>query len=940
MEVLKRNGKLTSFDSKRIRLAISKAFDAVQTIVNEEELNRLCELIITGLKEQFSSLVHIEQIQDRVEQVLAEQGYFPVSRAYILYREEHRKRREERLEQLKEQALHGSLKVTKASGEKEDFSTEKLLLSLERASAGFSRDIDISLVFKEIVKTVYPGITTELLEKAALQALSSYIERDPAYEKVCSRFFLQRIYKEVTRASKRDFLNQQELRDGFIGNIESAVQKGHFDKRLLQFNLKELASHLDFQRDMLLGYRSLETLSERYFYKNENRLQESPQAFWMRVSMGLAINEEQKEERALEFYQTLSRLYFISSTPTLFHAGLDHPQLSSCYLSTVPDDLKMIFKVIGDNAQLSKWSGGIGNDWTPVRATGSRIKSTRVESQGVIPFLKIANDTTVAINRSGKRRGATCAYLETWHLDIEDFLDLRRNTGDERRRTHDMNTANWIPDLFMERVQQRANWTLFSPSETPDLHDLYGKKFKQRYEYYESLAQQGKMEQFRIIEAEKLWKKMLTRLFETGHPWITFKDPSNIRSPQDHQGVIHNSNLCTEITLNNNADETAVCNLGSVNLRLMVNESGLLSRRLKETISTAMRMLDNVIDLNFYPTEEARNSNMRHRPVGLGMMGLQDALFIRRIPFDSQEALEFTDRLTEVYAYHALEASSDLAAERGSYSSFKGSKWDRGILPLDTLDLLEEQRNREISIDRSSTLDWDSLRKRIQLQGLRNSNTMALAPTATISNIAGSYPSIEPIYKNIYVKSNMSGEFTILNPYLVQDLKSAKLWDQEMLDDLKYYDGNLEAIERIPREWKDLYREAFDISPVHMIEMAARRSKWIDQSQSHNVFMRGASGKMLNDIYQTAWEKGLKSTYYLRTLAASQIEKSTLDAKRYGYTQKRNYQQPTGGVSESVESTPAASEYSGAAVMAEISKPASQVDSICSLTDPDCEACQ
>lgn len=921
MNVLKRDGSVVPFQVEKIEKAVGKAFAAQEVVLDEREKAALAARIAEELQLRYRDLFHIEQIQDRVEQVLAEEGYFSVSRAYILYREEHRKQREERLDRLREESLIKGMEIEKRSGKKEAFSAEKLLLSLERACAGFQRDIDLEGLFREVKKSIYPGIPSALLEKAVIQAFAGFMERDPAYEKAAGRFFLQKLYREVSGTSERDHLGQRELRESFVREIKQAVEEGYFDSRLLDFDLSYLGSQLNFQRDYLLGYRALETLSERYYFQLEGRVCESPQAFWMRVAMGLALEEEQKEERALEFYRVISLLFFIPSTPTLFHAGLDHPQLSSCYLSTVPDDLKGIFKVIGDNAQLSKWSGGIGNDWTPVRATGALIKSTRVDSQGVIPFLKIANDTTVAINRSGKRRGATCAYLETWHLDIEDFLDLRRNTGDERRRTHDMNTANWIPDLFMQRVQEGGNWTLFSPSETPDLHDLYGRAFRERYEFYEREAQEGRMAQFKVLEAPKLWRKMLTRLFETGHPWITFKDPSNVRSPQDHAGVVHNSNLCTEITLNNSADETAVCNLGSINLRNMVTPEGLDSQRLKETAATAMRMLDNVVDLNFYPTEEARTANSRHRPVGLGMMGLQDALFIQRIPFESEEALEFSDRITEVISYHALEASSELAAERGSYESFKGSKWDRGILPLDTLDLLEEERGEKVSVDRSKSLDWESLRKRIQVQGLRNSNTMALAPTATISNIAGSFPSTEPIYKNIYVKSNMSGEFTILNPYLIEDLKRKNLWDRKMLDDLKYYDGNLEAMERVPGEIKKLYREAFDISPVHLLEMAARRSKWIDQSQSHNVFMRGASGSLLNEIYLSAWEMGLKSTYYLRTLAATQIEKSTLNAAQYGYTQKRDYQQQAGALAGQI-------------------KPATQVDKVCSLTDPDCEACQ
>lgn len=650
--------------------------------------------------------------------------------------------------------------------------------------------------------------------------------------------------------------------------------------------------------------------------------------------MGLAFNENNKEARAIEFYNVLSKMQFVSSTPTLFHSGTPHPQLSSCYLTTVSDDLSHIFKCIGDNAQLSKWSGGLGNDWTNIRGTGSHIKSTNVESQGVVPFLKIANDVTVAINRSGKRRGATCAYLETWHLDIEDFLDLRRNTGDDRRRTHDMNTSNWIPDLFMKRVEADDDWTLFSPEEVGDLHDSFGKKFEDLYINYERMTNTGEIKKFKKIPAKELWRKMLTRLFETGHPWITFKDPCNLRSPQDHVGVVHSSNLCTEITLNTSAEETAVCNLGSVNLSKHVTEDGKLDRELlEETINTAMRMLDNVVDLNFYPTTEAKNSNMKHRPIGLGIMGLQDALFKLDLPFDSQKALNFSDQLMEQISFHAISASSDLAKERGAYESFKGSKWDRGIFPLDSLTLLEEQRGQNIDVNKITSLDWEGLKAKVKENGMRNSNTMAIAPTATISNIAGCYPCIEPIYKNIYVKANMSGEFTVVNNYLINDLKALNLWSKDMLDKIKYFDGNLDHIEELPEDIKNKYKEAFSIDPVVLLKHTSVRGKWIDQSQSHNVFMQGVSGKKLSEIYTAAWKLGLKTTYYLRTLAASQIEKSTLDANKFGYTQKREYKKVEEGAAvEEQQSVNNKSESTEA--------PGSEVASACSIMDPDCEACQ
>ena len=669
--------------------------------------------------------------------------------------------------------------------------------------------------------------------------------------------------------------------------------------------------------------------------------------------MGLAISEEQREDWAIEFYELMSQRLFVPSTPTLFHAGTPHPQLSSCYLTTVDDDLKHIFKCLADNSQLSKWSGGIGNDWSNIRATGAAIKSTKVESQGVIPFLKIANDVTNAINRSGKRRGATCAYLETWHYDIEDFLDLRKNTGDERRRTHDMNTANWIPDLFMKRVLADDSWTLLSPDEAPDLHRLFGKAFEKRYHHYEEEARQGRIRLFKTVSAKALWRKMLTMLFETGHPWITFKDACNVRSPQDHAGVVHSSNLCTEITLNTSADETAVCNLGSVNLATHVTAAGELDQeQLGRTVRTAVRMLDNVIDINFYPTDEARNSNLRHRPIGLGVMGFQDLLFETNVAFESPAALELADSSMELVAWHAILASSELARERGAYASFKGSKWDRGILPHDTLDLLEAERGQEIDVPRTTRLDWEQVREQIRQHGMRNSNTMAIAPTATISNISGCFPCIEPIYKNIYVKANISGEFTVVNRYLIDDLKRLGLWGQEMLEKLKYYDGNVSRIDEIPAEVKAKYKEAFDIDPIFALRLTAARGKWIDQSQSHNVFLKGTSGKQLSEVYTAAWRLGLKTTYYLRTLAVSQIEKATLDAGKYGFTQLREYATPMAaapGAGSASFDARAPGQASAAAVAmnvsAQVAGESAYADMpsgvpLCRIGDPDCEACQ
>ena len=841
--------------------------------------------------------------------------------------------------------------VKKRDGRTQPLNRDKLMTTLERAGVS-TEPVSVKTILKETVKNIYDGVPTTDLETALILATSTFIERDPGYSRVASRLFRQKIAKEVTKQSLNGDDFETMLRQAFIANIKVGVAKKYLDERLLGFDLEKLAAALVFDRDLLLDYIGIQTLYERYFLHDGPLVLETPQAFWMRAAMGLALLESDKEAWAIEFYHQYSQLLFVSSTPTLFHSGLSHPQLSSCYLSTVEDDLTSIFKVYGDNAQLSKWSGGIGNDWTNIRATGSLIKATQVDSQGVIPFLKIANDVTVAINRSGKRRGATCAYLETWHLDIEDFLDLKRNTGDERRRTHDMNTSNWIPDLFMKRVAADAEWTLFSPSDVPDLHHLYGAAFERRYAFYEQQVAEGKITHFRKIEALKLWRKMLTRLFETGHPWITFKDPCNIRSPQDHVGVVHNSNLCTEITLNNSADETAVCNLGSINLAKFIapdknGVSKLDEGMVAHTLKIGMRMLDNVIDINYYPTVEASNSNFRHRPVGLGLMGFQDALFQLRYPFESPQALEFADRSMELIAYHTILASVELAREKGAYATFPGSKWDRGILPHDTVDLLEKERGVKIDLDRSTTLDWDHVRSQIKKHGMRNSNTMAIAPTATISNIADSYPCIEAIYKNIYVKANMSGEFTVVNTYLVEDLKARGLWNPEMLDKLKYYDGNLSLIPEIPQDLKDLHKEAFEIDPLYLLEMTARRGKWIDQSQSHNVFMKGTRGKMMEQIYLHAWKLGLKTTYYLRTLAASQIEKSTLDAAKYGFTQKRVYQteeqkveSPEPGTQKELPFQPVVSLKTFAALDADPNAVDENGVKLCKIEDPDCEACQ
>ncbi len=919
LKVIKRTGQVVGFDRERIATAISKAVRAtgephVTAVLGNGRLHDLLTDVTTELDDRFVDLYpNVENIQDIVEKHLVKHGLYEVAKRYILYRAEHQKAREERKNRVAERSLLGKLTVVKRDGRAVLFDISEIQEAIQLCAHGFDGEIDPDLIARETVRNVFDGISTADIDRAVLMAASSFIERDPAYAKVAARLFMRRIYREVIGVARS---HEDGYRQAFVRGIRRGVEQGRFDERLLEFNLGRLADALDTARDDLLNFMGVQTLHERYFARAGDALLETPQAFWMRVAMGLALQEDDCNERAVSFYQVMSTLRFVPSTPTLFHAGTTHPQLSSCFLTTVEDDLEHIFKSLADNAQLSKWSGGLGNDWSSIRGTGAHIRSTNVESQGVIPFLKIASDVTLAINRSGKRRGATCAYLETWHLDIEDFLDLRRNTGDERRRTHDMNTANWIPDLFMKRVAEDGDWTLFSPDETPDLHDLYGQAFEKRYLEYERKARAGLLARTGTVSALKLWRKMLSMLFETGHPWITFKDPSNIRSPQDHAGVVHSSNLCTEITLNTSREETAVCNLGSVNLEKHVVDGALQAQTLAATVQTAMRMLDNVIDVCFYPTPEARASNLRHRPVGLGVMGFADALFKLDIPFASREAIAFADRSMELVAHSAILGSSRLAAERGAYSSYRGSKWDRGLLPQDTLDLLEQERGQRIEVPRGGELDWEPVRAHVREHGMRNSNTMAIAPTATISTISGCFPSIEPIYQNVYVKSNISGEFTVANPYLVSDLKQAGLWDRHLFEELKFHDGSVQAIQAIPERLRAKYRTAFEIDPLHCLRMTAVRGKWIDQSQSHNVFMRGTSGQALSDIYRTAWQLGLKTTYYLRTLAASQVEKSTLGS-RYGFTQKR---------------------ANGASAAAPADPQPGRSDA-CDL-DEDCEACQ
>ncbi len=929
LRVVKRTGELVPFDEGRIRGAIMKAVLAISQELLPEKMDVVVCGITDEIKSRFADFYpNVENIQDIVEKHLVKNGLYEISKEYILYRAKRQKERDEEKRKNLEKSSLGKLTARKKGGRLAIFDSKKLGKSIKLAAKGVENDVSVELITNEVLKNAYDGISTGEIERAVIFSSASFIELDPAYGKVAARVFLQKINKEVTGKSSSEHELDSNYRSAFIEGIEKGVQNFLMDKRLLDFDLNFLAKSLKVERDDLFNYTGIQTLYERYFMKLEERRIELPQGFWMRVAMGLALNEKDKNEKAVEFYEAISTMRFVPSTPTLFHSGSTHPQLSSCYLTTVSDDLGHIFKCLGDNAQLSKWSGGLGNDWTNIRATGSWIKATNVESQGVIPFLKIANDVTAAINRSGKRRGATCAYLEAWHLDIEDFLDLRKNTGDERRRTHDMDTAVWIPDLFMKRVINEGNWTLFSPDEAGELHELYGKKFEEKYLEYEKKAISGNLRRHKVLEAQKLWKRMLGMLFETGHPWITFKDPCNIRSPQDHAGIVHSSNLCTEITLNTSSDETAVCNLGSINLEKHVQDGKLDERLLAKTVKTAVRMLDNVIEVNYYPTAEAKNSNMKHRPIGLGIMGLQDAFFKLNLAFDSNEAAKFSDYSMEVIAYNAILSSSEMAKEKDKYESYTGSKWDRGIFPQDTIALLESERGMEVEISKTGALDWSPVREHVKQHGMRNSNVMAIAPTATISTIAGCYPSIEPIYKNIYVKANMSGEFTVVNNYLVDDLKKAGLWGKEMLEKLKNYDGNLQLIEEIPKELREKHKEAFEIDPELCIKMTANRGKWIDQSQSHNIFIKGTSGKKLFDVYMKAFQCGLKTTYYLRSMAASQIEKSTLDSSKYGFTQKREYT----AVAESNSDTTAVQQAAG--------KEATDSPKACLINNPDCEACQ
>ena len=884
LQVIRRNGAAVAFNLDKISIAITKAFLAVegnQSATSQrvrDQVVILSQIVNNALMRRLPAggSIHIEDIQDQVELALMRKGNHDVARAYVLYREKRNAERaaEKAVGAEPEHALNVNI-----DGKLTPLNIKELTEIVSEACLNLGNEVKASFVVDQAVRDLYDGIPFTEVYKALILSARSLIETEPAYNYVTARLQLDLVRAEVLgeRVSHADM--DSHYTEYFLRYIKIGIDAELLDQRLAQFDLSKLAAALNKDRDFQFGYLGIQTLYDRYFLHIEERRIELPQIFFMRVAMGLAINEIDREGRAIEFYNVLSTFDFMSSTPTLFNAGTLHSQLSSCYLTTVSDDLEGIYQGIKENALLQKYAGGLGNDWTPVRSLGARIKGTNGKSQGVIPFLKVVNDTAVAVNQGGKRKGAVCGYLETWHLDIEEFLDLRKNTGDDRRRTHDMNTAHWIPDLFMRRVTEAGDWTLFSPSDVPDLHDKYGKAFEAAYVEYERRGENGEIKLFKKIPALQMWRKMLSMLFETGHPWITFKDPCNIRSPQQHVGVVHSSNLCTEITLNTYDTEIAVCNLGSVNLLQHLTEvNGKLvldNDKLQATIKVGMRMLDNVVDINFYPVGKARNSNTRHRPVGMGIMGFQNCLHAMRIPYASMEAVEFADHAMEVVCYNAYYASTVLAEERGTYSSFKGSLWDQGILPLDTLDLLLSERGGNVEVDRSKTLDWDALRTRIQKVGMRNSNCVAIAPTATISNIVGVSASIEPEYQNLYVKSNLSGEFTIVNEQLVNDLKARGLWDTVMVSDLKYFDGSLAPIERIPADLKQLYATAFDVDPTWLIEAAARRQKWIDQAQSLNLYFALPSGKKLNDTYLLAWQRGLKTTYYLRSLGATAAEKST-----------------------------------------------------------------
>lgn len=881
--VKKRSGSIVEFNRTRIEEAISKAYQATEIPISEDAIILITDHVVEQIEATFSDerIPTVEAIQDIVEKEIANKGDFLVARAYIIYRSERARIREERQKETLEKIERQEISVKKRSGKVVTFDEKEIERAITNVCSGFEHCVNVPEILSSVKLNIYDGITTGEINKAIVMTMKSQIEREPAFAYISARLLMSDLHKDVLGTDEFSSHFEMLHKKNFAESIHTSIKAGRLDPRMKDFDLERLAGALKPERDHLFEYLGLQVLYDRYFLRDEvQKLLEVPQYFWMRVAMGLALTEDDKEARAIEFYETISQMLYVPSTPTLLHSGMVHAQMSSCYLSTITDDLEHIFKCIGDNAQLSKWSGGIGQDVTYIRATNALVKAINTGSQGVIPFIKVIDSTSNAINRSGKRRGATCVYLETWHMDIEDFLDLRKNTGDDRRRAHDTNTANWIPDLFMKRINDGAEWTLFSPEEVPELHDLYGQAFEEKYVEYEAKAEAGGIKLWKRVKAQDLWRKMLMMIYETGHPWITWKDPSNIRSPQDHVGVIHNSNLCTEITLNTSIEETAVCNIGSVNL-VRHFQHGVFNRALlATTVKTAMRMLDNVIDLNFYPTKEGQTSNFRHRPVGLGVMGTQDLFYEMNLQFDSEIAVEFSDELQEFVSWHAIMASAELAKEKGAYSTFKGSKWDRGLFPVDTIKLLEDARGIATDIPLTAKMDWTPVREAVKTYGLRNSNTMAIAPTATISNISGCLPSVEPIYKNIYVKSNFSGEFTIVNQYLIHDLKERGLWTRELLEKIKFYDGSLEKIQEIPLELRNKYKEVFQIDSYWIIAHAARRGKWIDQSQSINLFMKTESGRAISDAYMSAWKMGLKTTYYLRTLGASAIEKSTVDINK------------------------------------------------------------
>ncbi len=940
-QIIRRNGAVVPFEPGKIAVAMMKAFLAVHGTQGaasasvRETVDGLTQAVVRALMRSRPSggTFHIEDVQDQVELGLMRSEHHEIARAYVLYRE---RRTQERAKQAPAATMATPTMHVMDGGKRVALDMAKLQGLIESSCANLGKDITPAPILSETLRNLYDGVPVDEVYKASILAARTLIEKDPDYTYATARLLMHTIRREILGEEVVQEQMGEKYPEYFPLFIKKGVDNELLDERLMQFDLKRLGAALKPERDLQFDYLGLQTLYDRYFLHVRKTRIEMPQAFFMRVAMGLSLNEINREARAIEFYEVLSSFDFMSSTPTLFNSGTLRSQLSSCYLTTVPDDLDGIYESIKENALLSKFAGGLGNDWTRVRALGAHIKGTNGESQGVVPFLKVVNDTAVAVNQGGKRKGAVCTYLETWHLDMEEFLELRKNTGDDRRRTHDMNTANWIPDLFMRRVMEKGEWTLFSPNNVPDLHDKFGKEFETAYVAYEAKAARGEIKPYRTVQAADMWRKMLTMLFETGHPWITFKDACNIRSPQQHIGVVHSSNLCTEITLNTSDTETAVCNLGSVNLVQHLKDGKLDHDKLKKTITVAMRMLDNVIDINYYAVKKARDSNMRHRPVGLGLMAFQDSLYELRVPYASQAAVEFADESMEAICYYAYWASTELAKERGKYSSYKGSLWDQGILPLDTLDMLAKERGGYVEVDRSAKLDWSVLRNKIVQDGMRNSNCVAIAPTATISNIIGVDACIEPCFGNLSVKSNLSGEFTIINGYLVRDLKRLGLWDDVMVVDLKHYDGSLRPIDRVPAEIKSLYATAFEVDTTWVIEAAARRQKWIDQAQSLNIYMAGASGKKLDDTYKLAWTRGLKTTYYLRTVGATHAEKSTVKAGKMNSVSSGS----GGGISTAPAASVNALEAAAAAAREQLSAmPATDIR-FCGVDDPTCESCQ